>query len=103
MKRICYLLVIVLALTVFGCGGDSRSDKDVATGPPSPDSPRAHQGAGVPLLLFGSGRNLRNFPGGADQEYQEYLLWREWQQYERYQKWLSQNQGEGTTGDEEQQ
>ena len=103
MKRICYLLVIVLTLTVFGCGGNNRSDEDIAEGPPAPDSPRAYQGKGNSLLLFGSGRNLRNFPGSADQEYQEYLLWREWQQYERYQRWLSQNQGEEATDDEQQQ
>lgn len=88
MKRTITILAFVLAAMTYGCGGGSgNSETSTAEGPPSPDSPRAHQGQGVPLTLFGSGRNLRNQPGAEDAEYQEYLLWREWQEYQRYQDW----------------
>lgn len=81
-----YLLIALLGgmLTLSGCGGQ---DPDAPKGPPIPDSPRAHQGPGTPIKLFGAGGN-RFRPGADDPEYQEYLLWKEWKEYQRYQEFL---------------
>ena len=94
-----YLLIALLGgmLTlVTGCGGQ---DPNAPKGPPIPDSPRAHQGPGTPIKLFGAGAN-RFRPGANDPEYQEYLLWKEWKEYQRYQEFLK-SQGRPSILDED--
>ncbi len=91
-RRSKYLLITLLSgllVLISGCGGQNP---DQPPGPPIPDSPRAYQGTGTPLRLFGS-QNNRARPGADDPEYQEYLLWKEWKEYQRYQEFL-QSQGQ---------
>ncbi len=76
-------LLCGMLIALSGCGAQ---DPDAPKGPPIPDSPRAYQGTGTPIRLFGGGPRLR--PGADDPEYQEYLLWKEWKEYQRYREFL---------------
>ncbi len=96
MHRFKFPHFVLIALISFflaflsGCGGGGNSSGSGSPEdkfPPAPDSPRAHQGGGTPILFFGGGAG-RGAPGADDEEYQEYLLWKEWQQYLKYQQWL---------------
>ena len=95
MHKFKFSHFVLIALMSFflaflsGCGGGDSSDSGNSEDkfPPSPNSPRAHQGGGTPILFFGGGTR-RGTPGADDEDYQEYLLWKEWQQYLKYKQWL---------------
>lgn len=97
--RLRIVFPALLAVALSACG---LNNPDTPPGPPIPDSPREHKGAGTPLFQFGGGNRLRGGFDADDEQYREYLLWKEWQEYQNYLLWQKNQAGGGEQSNETQ-